>query len=65
MNTASCEGLGARLRKHYPRLQVSTMSNDPAGHDLVVNATPMGMNEGDLMPMDIAGIAPTTLSAKS
>lgn len=60
MNTASCEGLGARLRKHYPKLQVSTMSNDPAGHDLVVNATPMGMNEGDPMPMDIARIAPTT-----
>lgn len=60
VNTASCEGLGARLKKHYPRLQVHTGSNDPAGHDLVVNATPMGMNEGDPLPMAIERIAPTT-----
>ncbi|UUZ77866.1 ThiF family adenylyltransferase [Polaromonas sp. P1(28)-13] len=60
VNTASCEGLGARLKKHYPQLQVSTGANDPADHDLVVNATPMGMNEGDPMPMDVSRIAPTT-----
>lgn len=60
VNTASCEGLGARLKKHYPQLQVSTGANDPAGHDLVVNATPMGMNDGDPMPMDVSRIAPTT-----
>ena len=60
VNTASCEALSGRLKKHYPKLQVSTGSNDPAGHDLVVNATPMGMNEGDPLPMDISRIAPTT-----
>ena len=59
-NTASCEGLASRLRKHYPQLKVGTGSNDPAGYDLVVNATPMGMNEGDPLPMDVARIAPTT-----
>ena len=26
----------------------------------MVNATPMGMNEGDLLPMDVSRIAPTT-----
>ncbi|WP_309678225.1 ThiF family adenylyltransferase [Polaromonas sp.] len=56
----SATALGDRLRTHYPALQVSTGSNDPAGYDLVVNATPMGMNEGDPMPMDISRIAPTT-----
>ncbi len=60
VNTASCEGLGGRLKTHYPQLDVRTGSNDPAGHDLVVNATPMGMNEGDPLPMDISRIAPTT-----
>ncbi len=53
-------GLAERLQKHYPALQVSTGSNDPAGFDVVVNATPMGMNAGDPMPMDIARIAPST-----
>jgi shikimate dehydrogenase len=57
---ASAEGLAARLRQHYPALQVTTDSNDPAGFDLVVNATPMGMNVGDAMPMDVSRIAPTT-----
>ena len=60
VNAASCEALGARLTQHYPQIEVRTGSNDPAGFDLAVNATPMGMNEGDALPMDIARLAPTT-----
>ncbi len=60
VNMASANGLGERLRLHYPALDVTTGSNDPAGYDLVVNATPMGMNVGDPMPMDISRIASTT-----
>jgi shikimate dehydrogenase len=56
----SAEALGARLRQHYPVLDVRTGSNDPADHDLVVNATPMGMNEGDPLPLDIARLSPDT-----
>ena len=54
------EMLGVRLRKHYPRLDVRTGSNDPAGWDVVVNATPLGMEPGDPLPMDVERIAPTT-----
>jgi shikimate dehydrogenase len=57
---AAQTGLGQRLQKHYPGLQVSLGSKDPAGFDVVVNATPMGMNAGDAMPMDIDRIAPET-----
>lgn len=56
----SADALGARLRAHYPALEVATGSNDPAGHDLVVNATPMGMNEGDPLPLDIDRLSPDT-----
>ena len=56
----SAHGLGQRLTQHYPRLEVSTGSNDPAGFDLVVNGTPLGMNEGDPMPMNVSRIAATT-----
>ena len=52
------EGLGERLRRHYPALALSIGSNDPAGYDLVVNATPLGMKPGDPLPMDVARIAP-------
>ena len=59
-NAASADGLADRLRTHYPALEVGTGSNDPARYDLVVNATPMGMNDGDPLPMDVSRIAPST-----
>lgn len=60
VNAATAEGLADRLRKHYPKLGVKTGSNDPEGYDIVVNATPLGMNRGDPMPMDISRIAAGT-----
>jgi shikimate dehydrogenase len=57
----SAAALGARLRQHFPRLRVALGSNDPAGHDLVVNATPLGMNEGDPLPLDVERLEPRTL----
>ena len=56
----SAATLAGRLKMHYPVLEVRTGSNDPAGHDLVVNARPMGMSEGDPLPMDVARIAAAT-----
>ena len=58
VNTASAEALGQRLKKNYPQIDVRAGSNDPVDHDLVVNATPMGMNEGDALPMDVSRISP-------
>jgi len=58
VNTASAQALTRRLKDNYPQIDVRSGSNDPAEHDLVVNATPMGMNEGDPLPMDISRIAP-------
>ncbi|HEX2541614.1 MAG TPA: shikimate dehydrogenase [Caldimonas sp.] len=55
----AAEALAVRLRSHHPALQVATGSGDPAGFDIVVNATPMGMNDGDPLPMDVDRIAPT------
>lgn len=37
---------------------LETGARDPQGYDFVVNATPLGMNEGDPLPMDVARIAP-------
>jgi shikimate dehydrogenase len=54
----SATGLGERLALHYPALDIGTGSNDPAGHDIAVNATPLGMNDGDPMPMDVSRIEP-------
>jgi len=60
MHAPSAEALATRLQTHNPRLVVRTGSNDPAGFDVVVNATPLGMREGDPLPFDIDRIAPST-----
>ena len=54
----AAEDLAGRLRQHYPRLEVDTGSADPAGHSIVVNATPLGMEPGDPLPMDVNRISP-------
>ncbi|HEV2511527.1 shikimate dehydrogenase [Bosea sp. (in: a-proteobacteria)] len=54
MNGGAAAALGGRLTRYYPALKVSTGSNDPAGFDIVVNATPLGMKPGDPLPLDIA-----------
>ncbi len=48
--------LARRIAARYPAVRLSTDSGDPAGHDLVVNATPLGMNPDDPMPMDVSRI---------
>lgn len=60
VNMQTCEDLAQRLKHEYPKIEVYTGSNDPEGHDLVVNATPIGMNEGDPLPMDVSRISPDT-----
>lgn len=60
VNAASAAALGARLQKHYPAISVHTGSNDPAGFDLVVNATPLGMNEGDTLPLEVSRLDAST-----
>ena len=56
----SAEALRERLVSHYPQLVVRTGSNDPAGYDIVVNATPLGMNANDPLPFDLDRIAPSS-----
>jgi shikimate dehydrogenase len=53
----AAKALARRLAAHYPALEIATGSNDPAGHDIVVNATPLGMNDDDPMPMDVSRIS--------
>lgn len=51
------EGLAQRLRAHYPQLSLVVGSADPAGCEIVVNATPLGMQAGDPLPVDVSRIA--------
>ena len=60
VNEASARALAERLRAAYETLAVETSGNDPAGFDLVVNASPLGMKDGDPLPMDVSRIDPST-----
>ena len=59
-NAASAQGLAGRLRLHHPQVRVDVRSNDPAGYDLVVNATPLGMKASDPLPFDVSRLSPNT-----
>jgi shikimate dehydrogenase len=58
--TPMMDGLAGRLRAHYPAMELRTGSNDPTGFDVVVNATPLGMQDGDPLPFDVSRIAAST-----
>jgi shikimate dehydrogenase len=57
IQSASCDALATRLKKHYPAISITTGSNDPSDCDIIVNATPLGMNAGDPMPIDMAKVS--------
>jgi shikimate dehydrogenase len=56
------DALIARLKTHSATL-ITTGSSDPTGYDLVANATPAGMRDGDPYPVDTAKFAPSTFAA--
>jgi shikimate dehydrogenase len=44
-------------------MPVRTGSTDPAGFDLAINATPMGMQPTDPLPMDVSRMSPNAFAA--
>jgi shikimate dehydrogenase len=58
LHSERARALADRLALSYPNLELTTDTNDPAGQDIVVNATPMGADDGDPMPVDVERIAP-------
>jgi shikimate dehydrogenase len=57
-DTRSADGALAGRLLSTIRLDITLMQRDPQGHDLVVNATPLGMKEGDPLPLDPQRLTP-------
>src|SRR3954449_6355896 len=55
---AASEALAQRIGAHHPDVEVVVGSRDPQGYDLIVNATPLGMNDEDPLPIDVDRVAP-------
>ena len=51
--------LAERLRAYYPALKIEVGSRDPTGFDVIVNATPLGMQEDDPLPLDVTRVSPS------
>ncbi|WP_029003271.1 shikimate dehydrogenase family protein [Azorhizobium doebereinerae] len=49
---AKAEDLAGRLAGAFPALPVTIGTPDPSGHDLVANATSLGLKDGDPLPLD-------------
>lgn len=59
-DTARRDALVARLRERFGD-RATAGSPDPAGFDVVANATPMGMRPGDPYPVDVDRLKPTAV----
>lgn len=59
-DAAAAEGLVGRLKQHYPNVRARVGSGDATGYNLVVNATPLGMQAGDPLPFDPSRLSPDT-----
>lgn len=58
------EDLKQRLAEHYPSVPVELGTSDPSGHDIVVNATSLGLKEGDPLPLDAGRLTPDQVVAE-
>src|SRR3546814_140524 len=58
---AKAEDLKARILDIHPQARINIGTPDPSGHDIVVNATSLGLKEGDALPMDVSRLAASQL----
>ncbi|TKT75866.1 shikimate dehydrogenase [Aquamicrobium sp. LC103] len=63
IDTARAERLAGLLHTEFPATEISTQSGDLDALDLVANATPLGMKQGD--PLPLAGEALAELKASA
>jgi shikimate dehydrogenase len=55
------ETLGQRVTQFYPGFDIAAGAPVAAGHDIIVNASPVGMRPGDGLPAPLGTLDPATL----
>jgi shikimate dehydrogenase len=58
---AKAERLATEITASYPAVSVSAGPPDPAGHEVVINATSLGMHRDDPLPVPAERLEPGTL----
>lgn len=62
--TEKAQQLVDRVRLAYPELPLSVGTDDPVGHDIVVNGTSLGLAEGDSLPLDASRLTTDQIVAE-
>jgi len=57
-SVAKVRDLLARIAAEFPAVALATGTRDPEGHDLVINATSLGLRPGDALPLDASALSP-------
>jgi shikimate dehydrogenase len=53
-----------RLALAFPGVQLAVGTDDPSGHDLVINGTSLGLRPGDALPLDTTRLAASQIVAE-
>lgn len=61
IDAGRAQALAADLRAAYPELSAEALTHDEYDRDILANAAPLGMREGDPLPCDPQRIASTTV----
>jgi shikimate dehydrogenase len=61
--TAKSEALARRVQAAYPHCKVHAGPREPRGHDIAINATPVGISPGDPPAFDVSTLSPQALVA--
>lgn len=62
--TSKAQELCDRVASAYPGIAVAVGTSDPAGHDLVVNGTSLGLKAGDAVPCDVSRLSSAQVVAE-
>lgn len=61
IDPSRAKNLAEQVQKNFPDCRVTAGPADPKGMDIAVNATPVGMHDGDPLPMQVEGLRPGTV----
>jgi shikimate dehydrogenase len=61
---SKCDDLKGRLVQRFPAVPVEIGTPDPSGYEIVVNATSLGLREGDPLPVDVTRLSADQIVAE-
>ncbi|KQQ55668.1 shikimate dehydrogenase [Pseudomonas sp. Leaf127] len=63
-SAAKAQALIERLAGVFPDVAFTVGTDNPAGHDLLINSTSLGLAPGDSLPFDVSGLVPEQIVAE-